>query len=491
MRRAVRPVERGLVRIGKLEDVVRGAAVVAGLVRPVPALAVLETFGRIAVERTRNELLKVRRLHPRQRSRTLDHRAGVLVLAEAVHVVLGNDPERTHLLLADVVRIAVGHENVRIGRELLRARASDAGLVEVAPESVRNTADEERMFFVRVVAVLLAIVLPVDRRVGREGRTRGRNVEGDLRQLEFVQVIAVLNILDARRHPPGGVRRRFVFAPVDRLHRQCNVAMGAMAGGVEKASILHRAALGGLDAERFEFLRRAVVLEDEVAGRSALLVAVEVQLLGAARLAPETEIMDRPEIRHAGIHLTYIRLEDVRGILRHVDCALGTLTLPDQVVVEIIAPNAVFRADERNRHAADRMVPLRRKLGILGREDIFLFAARVSGPGRLADAVQIEVAGIVHANFQVGIGGDGVVLPTAVEGDQWNLVAAIVAVKSLMRNSRLEREIGGDARRVAGTGKRGDDTRIGMGGIQPLRIEPERVDDATGIMVVHRIAGAA
>ena len=59
MRRAVRPVECSLIRIGKLEDIVRGTAVISGLMRPVPTLAVLEALGGIAVKRSRHELLKV------------------------------------------------------------------------------------------------------------------------------------------------------------------------------------------------------------------------------------------------------------------------------------------------------------------------------------------------------------------------------------------------------------------------------------------------
>ena len=236
------------------------------------------------------------------------------------------------------------------------------------------------MFFVRVVTVLFGVVLPVDCSIGRECGTRGRNVKGDLRNLEFIHIPSVLNILDARCHPPCGVGRVFILAAVNRLHGQGNMAMGAVAGGVEKATVLHRAALGIFVTKRFKFLRRTVILEDEIARRTALTVAVEIQFLGTARLAPETEIMDGSQIRHAVTIHTQVRLEDVGGILRDINCTFGTFTLPNKMIVEIVAPDAVFRTDESNGHAAKHMIALRRKLGISGREYIFLFVARISGP---------------------------------------------------------------------------------------------------------------
>ena len=175
MRIAVGPVETVLVRIRKLEHVIRRTAVVSGLMRPVPALAVLEARIRISIERTGHELLKIGGLKPRERIGALDHRARVLVLTEAVHVILGNDTERAHLLLAGIVRIVVGDKHVRQRRERLFPFRLGIDPVEIAPEGISHAADKESMLFVRIVAVLLGIVLPVYRRIRRECLSRRRD----------------------------------------------------------------------------------------------------------------------------------------------------------------------------------------------------------------------------------------------------------------------------------------------------------------------------
>ena len=105
----------------------------------------------------------------------MDHRARVLVLTEAVHVILGNDTERAHLLLAGIVRIVVGDKHVRQRRERLFPFRLGIDPVEIAPEGISHAADKESMLFVRIVAVLLGIVLPVYRRIRRECLSRRRD----------------------------------------------------------------------------------------------------------------------------------------------------------------------------------------------------------------------------------------------------------------------------------------------------------------------------
>ena len=172
MRIAVRPVECVLVGIRKFKHIIRRSAVISGLMRPIPALAVLEARICIAVKRTRHEFLKISGLQTRQRVYALNHRAGILVLAEPVHVIFRNDTERTHLLLAGIVRIIIGDKHIRQRRKWLPSFSFGIDLVKVAAKRVSHTPHKESMLFVGIVAVLLWIVLAVDCRIGRECLSR-------------------------------------------------------------------------------------------------------------------------------------------------------------------------------------------------------------------------------------------------------------------------------------------------------------------------------
>ena len=164
----VKPVETVLIRIRKLEHVVRRTAVVSGLMCPIPTFSIPEAGIGLSIERSGDELLKIGGLKPRYRIRALNHRARVLVLTEAVHVILGDDTKRTHFLFADIIRIIVGNKHVRQRRKRLFSFLIRIDPVEIAPEGISHAADKESMLFVRVVTLLLRIILAINRRVRRK-----------------------------------------------------------------------------------------------------------------------------------------------------------------------------------------------------------------------------------------------------------------------------------------------------------------------------------
>ena len=308
------------------------------------------------------------------------------------------------------------------------------------------------MLLVRVVAVEPRIRLAVDRRVGGERPPRLRLAQRDA------------------RHRAGRQPHRRVRAVG--LRRIAEVGVRAVARGVGEEAVLHGASDGALVAVGLERLRGPVVLEDEVCGGRTRRVAVPVELLRRAGLAPEAQVVDGAAIADAGASIAF---EDPGRVAGDVNRRLA-LARAEAVPVQVERPGRPLVPEDHVRALrAARLAGLAHLRAELGEP------VREAPDGRDAPLVRLLVHprnGLLAVDEDAPVGGDpesqvGCLrgcLPVArrrVERDERALERHVLlaAVRARVADDAgLEREVRRHARRVVEAAERdgrGEQVRIG------------------------------